>query len=138
MHQRLGIAGMIFFVGMALSTGYLYQSFFWRRDISQTTIENDFFTIGLCRGVGCFSILAAQKESFATQDKYADGEPLADPARHGSMGGSYFSVHLFGALVGCVCGSICSDHLVLQTCLLEALGRISDLACRPDQCHIQK
>jgi hypothetical protein len=28
LHQRLGIAGMIFFVGMALSTGYLYLSFF--------------------------------------------------------------------------------------------------------------
>lgn len=28
MHQRLGIAGMIFFVGMALSTGCLYLSFF--------------------------------------------------------------------------------------------------------------
>lgn len=28
LHQRLGIAGMIVFVGMALSTGYLYLSFF--------------------------------------------------------------------------------------------------------------
>ncbi|MGB4772040.1 MAG: hypothetical protein WBP58_11295 [Chitinophagaceae bacterium] len=28
LHQRLGIAGLVIFVGMALSTGYLYLSFF--------------------------------------------------------------------------------------------------------------